>query len=199
MSIKELISSYSSFKNNGSQDIKHKLNNLASKAQDPSILFITCIDSRLDPTMFFGEKLGDMFVVRNPGNFVLPYSKLYSGIGASIEFALEFFNVSDVIICGHSQCGACETISKGVDVKDNRQLGQWLEQNKIIGKRQFFTNNPQEQFEKESLLQQSKNIKTYPIIIKSIKMGLNIHSWYVNMKTSIIYKYDGNKFIELHD
>jgi carbonic anhydrase len=62
--------------------------------------------------------------------FVVPYSKIYNDIGASIEFALGFFNITDVIICGHSQCSACETIFKGVDVKNNRQLEQWLEQKK---------------------------------------------------------------------
>jgi carbonic anhydrase len=197
MSVKELIISYSHFKENGDEEIKIKLNKLAHEKQNPSILFITCIDSRIDPSMFFGENLGDMFVVRNPGNFVVPYSKIYSGIGASIEFALEFFNITDIIICGHSQCGACETIFKNIDIKDNMQLRQWLEQNKIIRKRQFFTNNPEEQFEKESLLQQSKNIKTYPIVKKHLGKTISLHSWYVNIKTSIIYRYDGDKFVEL--
>ncbi len=197
MSLKTLLQSYSNFRENEDKKPKDKLNNLANEGQDPNVLFITCIDSRLDPTMFFENSLGDMFVVRNPGNFVLPFSKTYSGIGASIEFALAFFDIKDIIICGHSQCGACEAISKKIDVGENKQLAQWLEQNKIIGKRHFFTENPQEQFEKESLLQQSKNIKTYPIVKKALKKGTHLHSWYIDMKTSLVYKYDGHKFIEL--
>lgn len=199
MTVQNLIKSYSSFKDNGNQATKDKLNKLANAPQNPNILFITCIDSRIDPTMFFGERLGDMFVMRNPGNFVLPYSGIYSGVGASIEFALEFFEISDIVICGHSQCGACETISKGVDTKDNIKLAQWLEQNQIIGKRQLFSNNPQEQFEKESLLQQSKNLKTYPIVQRQLNKTLTIHNWYINMKTSLVYRYDGRKFVELKD
>ncbi len=197
MSLKTLLQSYSNFRENEDKKPKDKLNNLANEGQDPNVLFITCIDSRLDPTMFFENSLGDMFVVRNPGNFVLPFSKTYSGIGASIEFALAFFDIKDIIICGHSQCGACEAISKKIDVGENKQLAQWLEQNKIIGKRHFFTENPQEQFEKESLLQQSKNIKTYPIVQKALEKGTHLHSWYIDMKTSLVYKYDEHKFIEL--
>ena len=200
MKLNQLVDSYHSFKNSEAKLIKEQkksLHTLAINGQNPTILFITCIDSRVNPAMFFSDYLGEMFVVRNPGNFVLPYSKLYSGIGASIEFALEFFNISDIIICGHSQCGACEAISKNIDIKDNKQLKQWLEQNKIIGKRQFFTKDPQEQFEKESLLQQSKNIKTYSSVKQKLNKTIELHSWYLDMKKSLIYRYNGQYFEEL--
>jgi carbonic anhydrase len=55
MSVKELSTSYSHFKENGDEEIKIKLNKLTHKKQNPSILFTACIDNRIDSSMFFGE------------------------------------------------------------------------------------------------------------------------------------------------
>jgi len=197
MSIDDLIKTYHEFKEDGCNSEKDNLKEWAEKGQDPNILFITCIDSRVETSMFFSNYIGKMFIVKNPGNFVPLYSNLYSGIGASIEFALGFFNIKDIIICGHSNCGACETIFHKVDISESHQLRKWLTQNEDIQKQKKFTDNALEQFEKESLLQQTSNIKTYPIVQNKMKNGLKIHSWFLDMNNAMIYEYDGDDFLEL--
>ena len=77
-----------------------------SKGQNPETLFITCSDSRIDPNMITQSQPGDLFILRNAGNIVPPHAAANGGEGATIEFAVAGLGVKDIIICGHSHCGA---------------------------------------------------------------------------------------------
>src|SRR5947209_7832704 len=79
-----------------------------SKGQNPETLFITCSDSRIDPNLLTRSKPGDLFILRNAGNIVPPQGAACGGEAATIEFALAALAVKDIIICGHSLCGAME-------------------------------------------------------------------------------------------
>jgi len=83
-----------------------------STEQNPHTLFITCSDSRINPNMITQSKPGELFMVRNIGNIVPKYhekSGEYSTISA-IEYAVLVLGVKNIIICGHSNCGACAAI-----------------------------------------------------------------------------------------
>lgn len=74
--------------------------------QTPETLFITCSDSRINPNLLTQTEPGELFILRNAGNIVPPYSTSQGGEAATIEFAVAGLNVRDIIICGHSHCGA---------------------------------------------------------------------------------------------
>ena len=74
--------------------------------QNPDALFITCSDSRINPNLITQTEPGELFIVRNAGNIVPPYGASEGGEAAAIEFAVVGLGVKDIIICGHSQCGA---------------------------------------------------------------------------------------------
>ena len=77
-----------------------------SKGQNPETLFITCSDSRIDPNLLTQSQPGDLFILRNAGNIVPSHGAPYGGEVATIEFAVGGLYVKDIIICGHSHCGA---------------------------------------------------------------------------------------------
>ena len=76
------------------------------KGQSPQVLFITCSDSRINPNLITQTEPGDLFIIRNAGNIVPNYGPNNSGEIATIEFALDGLGVKDIIVCGHSKCGA---------------------------------------------------------------------------------------------
>ena len=79
---------------------------LLKESQSPRVLFITCADSRVVPSLIFQAEPGDMFLCRNAGNVVPPMGEAAGGVSATIEYAVEVLKVEHVIICGHSDCGA---------------------------------------------------------------------------------------------
>jgi carbonic anhydrase len=114
------------FKEKSYQKYKELFKDLAQHGQKPHTLFITCCDSRVDPSLITHTKPGEIFVLRNIGNMVPPYHEkegTYSTL-AAIEYAVLNLEVSTIIVCGHSHCGACEAIwnHNGVGIHTK----QWL-------------------------------------------------------------------------
>jgi carbonic anhydrase len=79
---------------------------LLSHGQHPRILFVTCSDSRIDPNLITQTELGEMFIIRNAGNIIPPYGATNGGEGATVEYAVRALGIKDIIVCGHSHCGA---------------------------------------------------------------------------------------------
>ena len=72
----------------------------------PARLFITCSDSRVVPELLTQQEPGELFVIRNAGNIVPSYSPHPGGVSATVEYAVAVLGVTDIVICGHSDCGA---------------------------------------------------------------------------------------------
>lgn len=95
--------------------------------QAPETLFITCADSRIDPSLITGADPGDLFICRNAGNIVPPYGGGGAeGTAASVEYAVGALNVRDVIVCGHSGCGAMTGVLAPEILTEFPQMRQWL-------------------------------------------------------------------------
>lgn len=81
--------------------------------QKPFAVVVTCADSRVAPEIYFDQKVGDIFVVRNAGN-VCDTTAL-----GSIEYAVEHLGTRLVVVCGHSKCGAVTAAVQGGDLPPN--------------------------------------------------------------------------------
>ena len=97
-----------------------------AKGQSPEVLFITCSDSRIAPNLLTQSEPGELFVLRNAGNIVPPYGAVQGGEAATIEFAVAGLGVKDIIVCGHSHCGAMKGLLEPPPCRDFPALTQWL-------------------------------------------------------------------------
>ena len=129
--MKNLIKGIVDFRRKSIADYRRKFSKLALR-QSPDALLIACCDSRVVPNIFASTDPGAVFVLRNIGNLVPPYRKdnpSDSSVAATIEFSLASLNVSDIVICGHSECGAMfSLIENNTATKThNSCLNRWLE------------------------------------------------------------------------
>ena len=97
-----------------------------AKGQSPETLFITCSDSRIDPNLLTRSRPGDLFILRNAGNIVPPHGAANGGEAATIEFAVAGLGVKDIIICGHSHCGAMQGLLTPESVASLPSVASWL-------------------------------------------------------------------------
>jgi len=200
MRLSSLIEGHTTFKEIRFSNNKERYKELADKGQNPKALFIGCSDSRVMPAMITGSKPGDLFIVRNIGNFVAPYSpdSDFHATAAAIEYAISSLEVSDVIVCGHSQCGAIGALFKPMVKNDeNIHTIKWLElgmsaKNQICATRPTLDPKLQaRETEKLSILHQLANLLTYPAIKNRLdKKKLFLHGWYYDIPSGDIYYYD---------
>jgi carbonic anhydrase len=93
---------------------RHEFERLA-EGQNPGTLFITCADSRVVPEMITQTDPGDLFVMRNIGNVVPSYGEMLGGVSAVVEFAVVALGVKNIVVCGHSDCGAMKALLREND------------------------------------------------------------------------------------
>ncbi|MEA3513824.1 MAG: carbonic anhydrase [Campylobacterota bacterium] len=203
MNIQEMIKGNQKFKDIHFPKLEGKFDDLVENGQNPQILFIGCSDSRVVPDLILNSKPGDMFILRNIGNFVPPYKNDddFHGSTAAIEYAVSVLKVKDIIICGHSHCGACASLYQ--DLSDEPHLvhvKKWLELGKkakeyTLLKYPDISNMEQiyRVTEKISIKHQLENLLTYPEVYRKVKSGeLDIHGWYYKIEDGSIEYYDGN-------
>ncbi|MCX7991883.1 MAG: carbonic anhydrase [Proteobacteria bacterium] len=167
--------------------------------QAPPVLLITCSDSRIDPNLITNSKPGEIFIVRNVGNIVPPFSAVSdkNSIAAAIEFAIEGLNIRDIIICGHSDCGAMKAIYEEDKFFEKMpHLKNWLffaqpVKEKIKQLEISHKNEIQQLTEKNNVLSQLENLISYPIIKELLeKAEIRLYGWYYEIKTGKIYELD---------
>lgn len=178
--------------------------------QKPDVLFVACSDSRVVPNLFASTNPGDLFVLRNIGNLIPPADAEAneSSAQAAIEFSVFSLNISDIIICGHSECGAMQALAQGFDSPCCPHLISWLKYgeeslNKVRG---GFTINPalseHNQISQVNVLQQMEHVISYPFIRERIaKKHLRVHGWWFDIAKADVYSYeqDINQFVLIDD
>ncbi|WP_245457451.1 carbonic anhydrase [Rhizobium leguminosarum] len=99
---------------------------LAREGQQPHALMISCADSRVMPETITQSGPGDLFVCRNAGNIVPPFSTLNGGVSSAIEYAILALGVSDIVVCGHSDCGAMKGLCHPEMLVPMPNVAAWL-------------------------------------------------------------------------
>lgn len=174
-----------------------------SKGQTPEVLFITCSDSRVDPNLVTQSRPGELFIVRNVGNIIPPYDAIKdkNSVAAAIEFAVLNLKVKDIIVCGHSNCGAMEALYKDERESANMpHLKDWLKlaepvKNIVLKYYQQTSSEIRQRVtEEENILCQLHSVQTYPFIKQALDEGaLHLHGWYYNIETGSIYYYNSSE------
>ena len=202
MKINDLIKGNQKFREASFPKFEGNIKELVEHGQKPEILFVGCSDSRVTPDLMLDTKPGDMFILRNIGNFVPPYkdNNDFHGSSAAIEYAVSILNVKHIIICGHSHCGACKSLYKDIgDSPDLIHVKKWLELGKRAKEYTLLAIQDKEDkealyraTEKISIVHQLENLLTFPDIERKIKAKeLQIHGWYYKIEDGTIEYYDG--------
>jgi carbonic anhydrase len=153
---------------------------LVSEGQNPNTLFIGCADSRVVPDLLTSTLPGDLFVVRNVGNFVPPFETTagFHGVSAGIEFAVSVLEVKDIVICGHSHCGAIRALFNPVR-EDAPHISKWLELARPAVTTTELTDESLRQTEMRSITLQVERLMTFPMVRERVERGdLCLHGWY---------------------
>src|SRR6188768_474396 len=125
MPVQELVAGVHHFRAHLFREQRELFERLA-KGQEPQSLFITCSDSRIDPNLITHTDPGDLFVLRNAGNIIPAYGATAGGEVATIEFAIMGLGVRDIVVCGHSHCGAMKGVLDPSSVAEMPAVADWL-------------------------------------------------------------------------
>lgn len=196
--MKKLIEGLHEFQQGYFSHHKDLFENLAH-GQHPRILFITCSDSRIDPNLITQAQVGDLFVIRNAGNIIPAYRAANGGEGASIEYALQALNIEQIIVCGHSHCGAIKGLLKLSSLEDKMPLVyDWLKHAEAT-RRLVLDNYSHYEGEQlieitvaENVLTQLENLQTYPLVRSRLhQCKLTLHGWIYRIESGEVLEYDG--------
>jgi carbonic anhydrase len=155
-----------------------------SAGQSPEALVITCSDSRVDPFLLTQAQPGQLFVLRNAGNLVPRYDGFVGGVTATIEFAVVGLRVPNIIVCGHSGCGAITGLLHPETLKNMPNVKDWLRRH-AEPVREIMANSgrlegPDElaQAVDANVLVQIENLRTHPSVAEALAAGrLTLHGW----------------------
>jgi carbonic anhydrase len=168
---------------------------LVTKGQSPETLFITCSDSRVDPNLITNSSPGDLFIVRNVGN-VVPKG-LPGGTAAAIEYAIEVLNVANVVVCGHTHCGAMQAVLDPTRMDKLPFVRRWLQETtrvRGIVEERYGHLDPAARLGaavEENVLVQLENLRAYPFVAERLAAGrLQMSGWVFSIETGDVFEYD---------
>lgn len=164
--------------------------------QDPKVIFFTCSDSRVEPSRFTSSDPGSLFTHKNVGNTIPPYP---SGpeVAATIEYGLKGLNPTDIIVCGHTECGAMRGLLNPESIV-NMDAVKALLKNCQKPLDHIHTNHSSAavneqllELIKQNVLQQIEHLKTYPAVKEGMQSGrIKVHGWVFNVVTNEILAFD---------
>lgn len=197
--MQKLVTGVHKFQREAFGQRKELFERLALK-QEPETLFITCSDSRINPSLLTQTEPGEVFILRNAGNIIPSFgASSGSGEAATIEFAVAGLGVKDVIICGHSHCGAVKALLKPSLTDDLPSMRKWLEHAEIT--RRIVKENYSEEgctareledvAIRENVLAQMENLRSHPAVAARLARGaLRLHAWVYQLESGEVDAYD---------
>lgn len=186
--MEKVLEGVSQFKKNIFPDKQKRFEELAG-GQAPEVLFITCSDSRIDPNLITQTEPGELFICRNAGNIVPPHSLHTGGMTASIEYAVGALNVTHVVVCGHTDCGAMKGALNKDQLTEFPHVCDWLSHSDAACRIIKDNHGNAKDDEKltllieQNVLLQLQHLKTHPYVASRIAAGkLELHGWVYNIE-----------------
>lgn len=165
--------------------------------QSPEALVITCSDSRVDPFLFTNAQPGQLFVLRNAGNLVPKYDGIIGGVTATIEFAVVGLKVPNIIVCGHTGCGAMKGLLHPEELQDMPLVSDWLNHHAepvlelLAGAGRLGGPGELEQAVDANVLVQLDNLRAHPCVAEALADGkIKLHGWVYDIVTAAVRAYD---------
>ncbi|BCL23699.1 carbonic anhydrase [Streptomyces tuirus] len=172
-----------------------------AEGQSPDVLFITCSDSRVVPALITGARPGELFELRTAGNVVPPHSFEHpTSEAATIEYAVEVLGVKEIVVCGHSHCGAVGAVVRGDDLAAVPAVRDWLAR----AADEPACSDPADPTVAEAVrnhaLAQVLRLRSYPCVERRLAEGrLGLRAWFYEVHTGIVreHRADTDSFEKL--
>lgn len=167
--------------------------------QSPQVLFITCADSRIHPSLITQTDPGDLFVCRNIGNIVPAYGEMLGGVTAVVEYAVTALNVREIIVCGHSDCGAMTALQQPdsplLDAMPAVKNWLWNAHAALsVVKAKHGELPPEEMIRalvEENVVLQIQHLRTHPSVAAGLATGtVRLHGWIYNIGAGTLSSWD---------
>jgi carbonic anhydrase len=172
---------------------------LASHGQSPKALMISCADSRVVPELITQAAPGDLFVCRNAGNIVPPFSQANGGVSSAVEYAVMALGVRDIVVCGHSDCGAMKAFSHPEALAKMPNVAAWLRHAQaahsvVCSCYQHLDDHGRTRaLSLENVVVQINHLRTHPSVASGLAKGeLTLHGWFFEIETGQIQAYNGD-------
>jgi carbonic anhydrase len=181
---------------------------LAADGQSPKALMISCADSRVVPELITQADPGELFVCRNAGNIVPPFSQANGGVSSAVEYAVVALGVRDIIVCGHSDCGAMKAFLQPETLTAMPNVAAWLRHSHAA---HSVVCNAYPHLEDkarvralalENVVAQLNHLRTHPSVAAALAKGsLTLHGWFFEIETCSVLALDGEtgKFAPVHE
>lgn len=167
--------------------------------QSPKAMIITCSDSRVDPLLLTQARPGEIFVLQNAGNLVPRYGDVMGGVTATIEFAVVELRVANIIICGHSGCGAVAGVLKPELVQHMPSVATWLLHASVVRESmremgQLDASDALQRAVEANVIVQLDNLRTHPAVADAVNTGrVQLHGWVYHIGTGAVTAYDPDR------
>lgn len=167
-----------------------------ANGQSPHTLFITCADSRVDPSLIVQAEPGEIFVVRNAGNIVPALDSDGSsedGTAASIEYAVAVLGVQHIVVCGHSGCGAMAGLMAPESLDALPSVARW-----VVKSGADATGTDIDSLIEDNVVVQLADLATYPSVRDALATGsVTLHGWVYDIASGVVRQHDGDQFVPL--
>ncbi|SEK07710.1 carbonic anhydrase [Paraburkholderia diazotrophica] len=155
-----------------------------AQGQAPHTLFITCADSRVSPEMITQTHPGELFVCRNIGNIVPAYGEMLGGVSAVVEYAVLALNVRQIVVCGHSDCGAMRGLAgtAPMTAEDMPTVNAWLRNaetaRSVVQARNVGRDQLVQALVEENIRLQLMHLRTHPSVAGRLaQRRLDVQGW----------------------
>jgi carbonic anhydrase len=200
--MQQLIDGYARFRSDVFPQQSGLFEKLA-KGQQPQALFICCSDSRVVPEVVMQCEPGTLFPCRSVGNLVPPPTETASGVAATIEYAIRVLRIPDVVICGHSDCGAMKGILESEKIESLPAVRSYLEHAGPSSKwlTRLLKDATSLSFEQKlkllteaNVIAQLQNLRNHPAVDDALKNNtVRVHGWVYDIGTGGILQFDSEE------
>ena len=199
--LEDMIEGYRRFRETGWNRERARWSELA-EGQNPRVMVLACSDSRVDPTIIFDARPGQMFVVRNVANLAPPFetSGGYHGVSAALEFAVTQLEVEEVLVLGHGSCGGCAAALTGqfddADHGEGHFIAAWVDmlheaRARVRSSHAELDGDAFLAMEREAVKVSLANLRTFPWIIEREAAGrLTLHGGHFSIAEGRLYLLD---------
>ena len=181
---------------------------LASFGQSPKALMISCADSRVAPEHVMQAEPGDLFVCRNAGNIVPPFALMNGGVSSTVEYAVAALGVRDIIVCGHSDCGAMKAVAEPHLTENMPNVAAWLRHSSAASRvvheayPELTNGELVRAISLENVVAQLAHLRTHPSVAAGVARGeISLHGWFVDIHAGQVLALDSEsgQFVPLRE